>query len=398
MTTQPDDQPSLNEAEDDEYLWSGKGPADPEITKLERALGSLKSKQTFDASALGDEKPTNVVRPAFWRHAAWVVPVAAAAAVTAWLLVRSPTEDVATRTVETSAPTTTSTTPPTTPATETAAGLAPAVPPPSCDPTPTGSGLAFELLDGAPAHCGDAVAAAAGFLPTGIWLTTQSGTRVRMLVPALGQVDVEPNSRVRVLATSATEHRLELAHGKIHAVIDAPPRLFFVQTRSALAIDLGCEYTLAIDNLGNGLLAVKTGFVELAVPAPEGKPSPLSSLVPKGASAALIDGHGPGLPVWDREPESVKSAARRVDADPGDSKAIDELLAGLGARDTLTMVHLLPRVPREAREKVLTRLAQLEPLPAALRAKAVAGDADALRAVRERFEARWFPKKSPTPR
>lgn len=387
MTTRPDDQ------QEDEYLWSGQGPADPEIAKLEGALGSLKSKRAFDPGALAAlpaVAPDNVVRPARWRRAAWLLPVAAAAAAAVWLLARTPTREVVSLDGSASEAPSSEPSPRTT---STAAGsiASSTLPAPSCNKDSEGPGLAFELIAGEPARCGEGAAPTLGKLPTGVWLTTPKGTRVRMVVATLGQVDIEPESRIRVLATSDKEHRLELARGAIHAVIDAPPRLFFVQTRSAIAIDLGCEYTLAVDDLGNGRLSVKTGFVELAVPARTGE-SPLSSLVPKGASAALIDGRGPGLPVWDREPEAVKSAAGRVDANPADAQALDALLEGLGTRDTLTLVHLLPRVTRDGREKVMARLAAIEPLAAELRALAIIGDADALGRVRAQFEPRWFPK------
>ena len=334
--------------------------------------------------------PDNVVRPARFRRAAWLLPVVAAAAAVVWLLARTPTQEVVSLDGSASGAPSSEPSPRTT---STAAGsvASSTLPAPSCNKDSDGPGLAFELIAGEPARCGEGAAPKLGKLPTGVWLTTPKGTRVRMVVATLGQVDIEPESRVRVLATSDKEHRLELARGAIHAVIDAPPRLFFVQTRSAIAIDLGCEYTLAVDDLGNGLLSVKTGFVELAVPAPSGQPS-LSSLVPKGASAALIDGRGPGLPVWDREPESVKSAASRVNVNPADAQAIDALLEGLGSRDTLTLVHLLPRVTRDGRENVMARLAAIEPVAAELRARAVDGDADALRSVRAQFEPRWFPK------
>jgi len=55
-------------------------------------------------------------------------------------------------------------------------------------------------------------------------------------------------------------------------------------------------------------------------------------------------------------------------------------------------VHLLPRVTRDGREKVMARLAAIEPLATELRARAVDGDAEALRSVRAQFEPRWFPK------
>ncbi len=388
MTTRPDDQ-----QEDDEYLWSGQGPVDPAVSSLEGALGSLKSKRSFDPKQLPELNVAareNVVRPARWRRAAWLLPVAAAAAAALWWIGRTPSPEIVSLDGSASGAPSGEPAPA---ATNMAAGsvASSALPTTTCNKDSDGPGLAFELIAGEPARCGEGAAPKLGKLPTGVWLTTPKGTRVRMVVATLGQVDVEPESRLRVLATSDKEHRLELARGAIHAVIDAPPRLFFVQTRSAIAIDLGCEYTLAVDDLGNGRLSVKTGFVELAVPAPTGQ-SPLSSLVPKGASAALIDGRGPGLPVWDREPEAVKSAAGRVDANPADAQALDALLEGLGSRDTLTLVHLLPRVTRDGREKVMARLAAIEPLAAELRARAVDGDAEALRGVRAQFEPRWFPK------
>ena len=77
-------------------------------------------------------------------------------------------------------------------------------------------------------------------------------------------MNVEPNSRLRLAGVGATDHRLELARGTMNAFIWAPPRLFFVDTPSATAVDLGCAYTLTVDDLGNGELHVMTGYVALA--------------------------------------------------------------------------------------------------------------------------------------
>jgi hypothetical protein len=394
MTKDPRD-PAAPSTPDDDYLWSGRGPIDPHVAELEATLGSLRSKQVFDAEALPARSPAEVVRPAAWTRRLWVVPLVAAAAAAAWWVVRAPevrdreavAEASATPSAERPGPASASPAPATARSSEAVA--------PSCARGTAGEGFDFERLEGESARCGDGPAPTLGKLPVGVWLTTAEGSRTRLFVATLGQVDVLGGTRVRVLATSEKEHRLELARGSIHAVIDAPPRLFFVQTRTALAIDLGCEYTLAIDEVGNGVLAVRTGFVELAAPSGEKGVAALSSLVPKGASAALIDGRGPGLPVWDREPEAVKAAARRVDADPSDARALDDLLQGLGARDTLTLVHLLPRVPRDGRTEVLARLASVEPIGADLRERAVAGDPEALGAIRSRFEPRWFPPPKP---
>jgi anti-sigma factor RsiW len=87
-------------------------------------------------------------------------------------------------------------------------------------------------------------------LHTGQWLETDGRSRAMIQVGMLGQVEVDPRSRVRLVKTGANEHRLELARGRLYASIVAAPRLFQVETPSAVAIDLGCAYTLEVDEAG----------------------------------------------------------------------------------------------------------------------------------------------------
>ena len=54
---------------------------------------------------------------------------------------------------------------------------------------------------------------------------------------------------------------MSLSKGAIHARIWAPPKQFFVNTPSATAVDLGCEYTLQVDEDGGGLIRVTLGWV-----------------------------------------------------------------------------------------------------------------------------------------
>ena len=110
-----------------------------------------------------------------------------------------------------------------------------------------------EQLAGAPL-IGNKRIANAGRLGVGEWLETDGSSRAQIEVSSIGTVDVDENTRVRLLETAPTEHRLELARGKMSARIWAPPRLFFVDTPSAVAADLGCAYTLEVDDHGVGKL------------------------------------------------------------------------------------------------------------------------------------------------
>jgi len=136
--------------------------------------------------------------------------------------------------------------------------------------------LLVKRLDGAP-KIGSEQISNNGRLAIGEWLETDGGSRAQIDVASIGNVDVEENSRVRLLQTRDDEHRLELVRGKMSARIWAPPRLFFVDTPSAVAADYGCAYTLEVKDDGGSLLHVTSGWVQMETKDRE-------SMVPAGAS------------------------------------------------------------------------------------------------------------------
>jgi hypothetical protein len=144
-------------------------------------------------------------------------------------------------------------------------------------------------------------------------------SRARIHVGTIGRVDVGPRSRVRLLRAAPDDYRLGLAEGVLHAVVTAPPRFFFVETPSAVAVDLGCAYTLEVDEHGGGRLHVASGFVAL-------EKSGRETLVPAGAVSALHPGRGPGLPYFEDAPAAVMGSVPRLE--DGDTTALEGLLAG----------------------------------------------------------------------
>src|SRR5882672_9142570 len=170
-----------------------------------------------------------------------------------------------------------------------------------------------------------------GRLAVGQWLETDSDSRAQIDVGSIGQVEIDPNTRVRLVETKPTEHRLELAHGKMSARIWAPPRLFFVDTPAGVAADLGCAYTLEVDDRGAGLLHVTSGWVALQLQERE-------SIVPAGATCATWPGVGPGTPYFDDASEIFRQALASFDFEPqAESKItnLDLVLMNSRPRDTL---------------------------------------------------------------
>jgi hypothetical protein len=210
----------------------------------------------------------------------------------------------------------------------------------------------------------------------GDWIETDATSRATVKVGQIGSVEVEPNTRVRIVSTRPGDHRLALARGEIRAKITAPPRLFFVDTASGTAVDLGCEYTLSTSEDGAGLLQVTKGWVSFEWHG-------LESLVPAGASCRTHPKTGPGIPYFDDASDSLKQALDRNDA-------LSVILAESRVRDTLTLWHLLQRVDAADRERVFDRMAALTRLPTGVsRESALALDPETLKRWKEELAWTW---------
>lgn len=190
----------------------------------------------------------------------------------------------------------------------------------------------------------------------GYWLTTDDSSRAILEVGTIGQVEVDANTRVRLVRARATEQRLALEHGRIHARISAPPRLFFVETPSATAVDLGCAYDLEVDEHGNGVLRVTLGWVSFGRGDRE-------SLVPAGMRVITRAGLGVGAPYADDAPEALRRALVALDFEHGGDSALASVLREARPRDAITLWHLLSRVHSSSRDAVYDRLAALAPPP-----------------------------------
>ena len=236
-------------------------------------------------------------------------------------------------------------------------------------------GWSVESVAGAPVVDGRVVDGSAR-LGIGRWLTTDAGSRARLAVGQIGEVDVEPNTRVQLVESRGREHRMSLVQGTIHARIWAPPKFFYVNTPAAVAVDLGCAYTLQVQPDGSGLVRVTHGWVGFEHGGRE-------AFIPEGAMCATRKGIGPGTPYFEDAPAVYADALAILDfggaGDPRRSLSLEAVLSQARSRDALTLWHLLQRGTREERERVYDRMRVLAAPPAGVtRAAVLAGDRRAI--------------------
>lgn len=205
-------------------------------------------------------------------------------------------------------------------------------------------------------------------LGVGQRIETDAVSRAKLSLGGIAEVGVSPGSRLRLVRSATTEQRLALDRGRISASISAPPRLFSVETPSALAVDLGCSYTLEVDPSGAGILRVETGWVSFERRARE-------SIVPAGAACAMRAQRGPGTPYYEDASPVLTTALERFDFGGAAAEDLTAVLAAARRRDGLTLWHLLLRAEGPDRERVYERLASLVPPPREVsRAGVLSGD------------------------
>jgi len=198
--------------------------------------------------------------------------------------------------------------------------------------------------------------ALAGRLPAGGECEADAGSRVRVQVAGLGQVELEPGTVMRRVPARRGETRLELVRGTMHARIVAPPRAFVVETRVGVATDLGCAYTLSVDREGAGSLRVTQGRVAFTDHGRE-------AFVPAGVWCPLSH-LGVGVPRRDYASQQFLAVLEAYDRPGCAADTLGSVLAAAEASDAISLWHLLPRVMGDDRRKVAARMAQLIELPA----------------------------------
>jgi hypothetical protein len=295
-----------------DYVWDRSGEPDPEVERLERLLGGVDQLKPLETG--------RVFGPA---KARWMGLAAAAAAVIAGaaLLVRVQFQ----------------------------------------------SGWAVAAVSGAPRIDARQIGSDGRF-PVGGLLVTDASSAARISVGKIGEVEVQPNTELRLVSAEATDHRLHLKRGAIRVRIWAPPRLFFVDTPSATAVDLGCQYDLQVDANGDGEVYVTMGWVAFEARGRE-------SFIPAGAICRTSKAFGPGIPVYADAGAEFRAAVEALDRGVY-ADNVSVLLRDARQRDALTLWHLLVR---RSDVRVYDRLAELAPPPADMdQAEVLAGNRDAL--------------------
>jgi len=305
------------------YLWDGSGEPDPEVQRLEKSLAQFRHKgepPAFPVAVHAGEK----ISPFGFLQLLWPRRLAAVAAIAVIAIATS---------IFISRP------------------IPPAMPRPGWD---------VARLEGAPTINARSIQSQKGKLEVGQVLVTNASSRATITVAEIGEIQVDPGTRIRLVQTMRDRKRISLEEGTIHAAIWAPPGEFVVDTPSAVAVDLGCAYTLHVAPDGSGLLRTTLGWVGFHSNGHD-------SFIPAGAACPTHRTTGPGTPYFEDATESFRNALAQLDlatlTPESRSAALQTALSQARKDDALSLWHLLSRTQDADREKVFNRFAKLVPPP-----------------------------------
>jgi len=310
-------------AKQNDYLWDRSGEPDREMQKLEALLGRFRHDRPVPALP-------PMVREWPWAFLTRIRLFPALVAATAGIVIVS--------------------------------GIVFMIHGTNTNPVSSGEGWEVSRLAGTPRIGQRTIRAdqASSRLGVGQVLETDGSSRASLDASDVGQIEIDPDTRLRLLAMNKGQQQIALDRGTIHTHIWAPAGEFVVATPSAVTVDLGCAYTLHVDDTGAGLVRTSLGWVGFKLNGHE-------SFIPAGAACATRPMAGPGTPYFEDASPEFRAALARFDFEDNTSQQRAQdlaiVLTQARQRDALTVWHLLSRVEDDQRIHVYDRLQKLAPAP-----------------------------------
>lgn len=211
-----------------------------------------------------------------------------------------------------------------------------------------------------------------GIIKVGERLVTDSESRARIRVGGIGEINVEPLSEIQIIETESSEYELLLTKGKISVITLLAPKLFSIETPSAIIKDFGSMYYVTVNDNSSTSVSVKSGWVKM-------ENNDRRALLSSGTTCFSAPSIGPGIPVAEGATDLFKESLYKLDFENGGDAELSTLLSESRQKDLISLFHLLKQLFPESRGKIYDRISFLFKMPQRItREGIVNGDKDML--------------------
>jgi len=187
----------------------------------------------------------------------------------------------------------------------------------------------------------------------GDWIQTDGETSVILKIANVGDINIEPNSKVRFIQSDDSQSRIEVAYGTVNTSTSQADK-FVLQTSNMKVQDKGSSYSFKVDDKGNGVIYVNNGIANI-------ESGNRVSVVPEGKFCMYKPEFGVGIPFRkDAKPE-FQNAIFQYDFNNGGQNAIYSAIASAMPEDYYSLLNLIPRVDEKTKYLVLNKLGRIAP-------------------------------------
>jgi hypothetical protein len=184
----------------------------------------------------------------------------------------------------------------------------------------------------------------------GQYIQTDLNSRAELLIANIGKVIIEPNSKVLFIKGTDGNNRIQLEYGTINSDMISNGKTFFVEMPSAVASDNGGSYTITIDSVGDGIVFVKSGKVDVDSPNRD-------AIIPAGNVVFTKKDFGVGTPFNESASPKFKTALFNYDFGVCNDACVSVLINNAKMSDAVTLANLIPNVQKAYTDQVYAKLA-----------------------------------------
>lgn len=187
----------------------------------------------------------------------------------------------------------------------------------------------------------------------GDWIQTDSVSSVVLKIANVGDVSIEPNTKVRFIQSDNDVSKIEVMYGTVNTSTSQADK-FILQSSNMKVQDKGGSYSFKVDDKGNGVIYVNNG---------------IANVVSDNKSAVVTDGkfcyykpeYGVGTPFRKDSKPEFQNALYQYNFNNGGVNSVYYAMANAMPEDYASLINLIPRVDDKTKYLVLNKLGKLAP-------------------------------------
>jgi hypothetical protein len=190
-----------------------------------------------------------------------------------------------------------------------------------------------------------------GALQNGEWLKTDAFSEAVLKSEIIGNIEVAPESELKLSSINNKEYRLYLKAGKISAKTWSPPDFLKIEIPAGELVDLGCVFSIEVEADNSSEIQVSSGWVAL-------KTVNRKIILPSGMICAIDKNGNPEIPYFVNASPEFKNALLKYEPGNKNKQTLKNILSNARKSDDISLWYLLKASTPDEKKMIYDRLAE----------------------------------------